>query len=177
MKNKTNLMTIVLATLLVIGIVVRYYYGKPKYVNGEVAPIFTSTTHQGKPFSLEQTRGQYVLLDFWGSWCPPCRAENQKLAPFYQKWKNQKLENNTQLVMVSVGIETGEKAWLRAITNDQLDWEYHVSDFQRFDSPLAKMYGVREIPTKILINPEGIIIGVNQDLETIDKILSSKLVQ
>ncbi|MBP7821278.1 MAG: TlpA family protein disulfide reductase [Saprospiraceae bacterium] len=159
---------------LILGIIIRYYYGKPNYVNGEISPNFTSQLADGTSFNLHQLKGSYILLDFWGSWCPPCRAENQELVPFYEKWKDKTLDGDKKINFVSVGIEKNEKVWKDAIAKDHLDWKWHVSDFQRFDSPIAKLYGVRQIPTKFLIDPNGVIIGVNQDLDEIDKLFTSK---
>ena len=121
-------------------------------------PAFDATLDSGEMLQLKDLAGSYVLLHFWGSWCGPCRKENQELVQLYKGMQ----ELGTDIFeIVSIGIETNRESWLAAIEKDGLTWPYHVGAFQRFRSPLAKQFGVREIPTTYLIGPDGKIILVN----------------
>ncbi|MDX1477299.1 MAG: TlpA disulfide reductase family protein [Saprospiraceae bacterium] len=152
----------------------RHWYFKPRYVNGEVAPAFSATLLNGAPFNLEDLRGKYVLLEFWGSWCGPCRAEHPALTAFYDQYHQKQYRNADGFEIVSVAIETSSERWQQAIEKDGLVWPYHIGEFERFQSPIAKQYGVRELPTKYLINPRGEIIGVNLSLEEMAKLLDDR---
>ena len=106
---------------------------QPKFVNGEKAPVFSATLAEGQPFELTQLRGKYVLLDFWGSWCGPCRAESPGLVQLYQKYHSSGFE------IVSVGIERNEKSWENAIKVLGLSWPYHILDLSKTASYLSQM--------------------------------------
>lgn len=165
----------VIAAIVVLGVAGRYYYKQPRFINGETAPDFEAIMLNGEKMHLSDTRGKYVLLDFWGSWCPPCLEETPELVNLYKRYSNQKFKDGAGFEIVAVGIEKEKARWEAAIQKYELNWRYHVSDFQNLESPLAKQFGVRVIPTKFLLNTEGVIIGVNQSVEEIDKFLKSKL--
>ncbi|MEO1715034.1 MAG: TlpA disulfide reductase family protein [Bacteroidota bacterium] len=170
-----------LLPLLVLGVYMggRYIYFKPKMVNGETAPAFTATLKDGTSFALNDLKGQYVLLDFWGSWCGPCRAESPNLKALYEKYKPQRFANGETFEILSVGIEKNPKSWEAAIQKDQLQWKYHILDqgssLRFFDSPIAGIYQIREVPTKFLLDPKGRIIAVNPSYEELQKLLDSRL--
>lgn len=165
----------VLLLLVFIALVVNYLYRKAKFVNGEVAPDFTVTLVDNQKISLSQFKGKYVLLDFWGSWCGPCRAENPSLVALVRKYQNAQFVNASGFEIISIAIETNRDQWLNAIAKDQLFWQNHASSLKRFDDPVATSYGIRQIPTKYLLNPEGVIVGVDLTIEEIDQRLSEKL--
>lgn len=165
----------VLLLLVFIALVVNYLYRKAKFVNGEVAPDFTVTLVDNQKISLSQFKGKYVLLDFWGSWCGPCRAENPSLVALVRKYQNAQFVNASGFEIISIAIETNRDQWLNAIAKDQLFWQNHTSSLKRFDDPVATSYGIRQIPTKYLLNPEGVIVGVDLTIEEIDQRLSEKL--
>jgi len=147
----------------------RYLYMKPKFRNGESIPKIEATLMNGQAFDIEDLKGQFVLVDFWGSWCAPCRKENPDLVKLYEKYK----EKN--FTVVSIAIETNEGRWKRAIEKDNLSWPYHIVQLDRFASPLAKEFGVREIPTKYLLNKEGQIISVNATMDVLDRLLADRI--
>ncbi|MEM9990197.1 MAG: TlpA disulfide reductase family protein [Bacteroidota bacterium] len=153
----------------------RKFYFTPNFVNGETAVNFTGTLPNGETMQLTDLSGKYVLLDFWGSWCGPCRAENPKLVELYQKFNGKTFRRADDFEIVSVGIETDKKRWMKAIDKDNLYWKYHVSELDRFNSKIAELYGVREIPTKFLLNEKGVIVGVNQSVEQMTTYLEGQL--
>ena len=161
---------VILLLLFYLG---RHFYMQPKFVNGEDLPSFVGELRNGENFDLSELRGQYVLVDFWGSWCGPCIKEIPSLKELYAKHKG------PQFTLVSVGVETNKERWEKAIDRLQMPWPHQIFDratnLRFFDSPLAKQYGIKEIPTKYLLNPEGKIIAVNLSPEELDELLSERL--
>jgi thiol-disulfide isomerase/thioredoxin len=170
--------------VLLVGMVAlfigRYFYTKPRHINGEAAPDFTAQTLDGRQVSLSNLKGKYVLIDFWGSWCGPCRAENPRLVSLYRKYRDTRFKDADGFEIVSIAVEKDPERWQRAIRADNLLWPYHILDqassLKFFDSPLASLYGVKALPTKYLLNGDGVIIGVNLSAEEIEKALGRKKV-
>ena len=155
----------------------RYLYFKPKYVQGETAPDFEMQLLEGKKMNFHDLQGNIVLLDFWGSWCGPCRRENPHLVKLYDEFHDRSFDGAKNFEIVSIALEMKESRWKAAIAKDGLDWPYHHADFNRMQSDIADKYGVKEIPTKFLITPEGFIAGVNPTIEEIKSFLSSRLIK
>ncbi|MCX2584437.1 TlpA disulfide reductase family protein [Pedobacter sp. MR22-3] len=124
---------------------------------GNEAPLFMMADTAGKPVSLEAYRGSYVLLDFWASWCAPCRRENPNIIANFNKYHSR----NFMVISVSLDNQGTKSAWLKAIINDKLEKWPHLSDLKGFNSAAALLYGVQAVPQNFLIDPSGKIIGKN----------------
>jgi peroxiredoxin len=119
---------------------------------GQPAPEFTMNDSTGKPVSLSSFKGKVVLVDFWASWCGPCRAENPNVVAAYKKF------NSKGFTVLGVSLDTDKGKWQEAVAKDGLTWT-HVSDLIGWKNAAAKQYGVMSIPANFLINKEGKIIG------------------
>lgn len=137
---------------------------------GAQAMDFAQPDSSGKLVKLTDFRGQYVLVDFWASWCAPCRAENPNLLKAYNKFKSKKFT----ILGVSLDDPNARKAWLHAVVQDGMPWA-QVSELKGFKSQAAVDYGVQAIPTNYLISPEGIILAKNLRGEDLDKKLGEIL--
>ena len=135
---------------------------------GQEAPDFTMNDTTGKPVSLSSFRGKYVLVDFWASWCGPCRAENPNVVKAYNQYKN------SNFTILGVSLDKTKDAWEKAIADDHLTWN-HVSDLQYWDNAAAKLYGVQAIPANFLIDPNGKIIAKNLRGDELDEKLAQVL--
>lgn len=125
-----------------------------KLAIGNIAPDFTQTDINGNPLSLSDLRGKYVLIDFWASWCGPCRQENPNVVEAYNKYKDE------GFTVLGVSLDEDKGAWEKAIENDDLHW-YHVSDLKGWKNAVAQQYGIKAIPSNILIDPDGKILAKN----------------
>lgn len=129
--------------------------------NGEKAYSVVLKNPDGKEISLEDLEGKYVLLDFWASWCGPCRKENPNVVEAYQKYKKAKFKNGKHLEVFSVSLDRNKEAWKKAIKEDGLAWEYHGFDE---GSEVAKKFGIRGIPYSFLLDGEGNIVAQGNEL-------------
>jgi peroxiredoxin len=121
-------------------------------VMGALAPAITLPNPQGQTISLASLKGQYVLVDFWASWCPPCRAENPNVVAVFNKYKDK------GFTVFGVSLDDNKEKWQKAIQDDGLAWT-QVSDLKRWESVAARDYGVESIPTNFLLDKEGKIIA------------------
>lgn len=134
---------------------------------GKMAPDFEQPDTAGKAVKLSDFRGQYVLLDFWASWCIPCRAENPNVVKAYKQYH----DKGFTVLSVSLDQPGKKDAWLKAIRLDQLTWT-QVSDLNFWNNAVAKLYGIQAIPQNFLLDKEGRIIAVNVKGEDLNKKLA-----
>ena len=123
---------------------------------GALAPDFTQNTSEGKPLTLSSMRGKYVLIDFWASWCRPCRQENPNLVRVYDTYK----DKGFTILGVSLDKDTGQGAWVKAIAADGLVWP-QVSDLKFWQNAVAQQYNVQSIPQNFLLDPAGKVVATD----------------
>ena len=121
---------------------------------GSQAIDFTQNDPEGKPVTLASFRGKYVLIDFWASWCRPCRDENPNVVSAFEKFKSK------NFTVLGVSLDRSKEPWLKAIADDRLTWT-HVSDLKFWNNEVAQLYRISSIPQNLLVGPDGKIIAKN----------------
>ena len=135
---------------------------------GSVLPEFKQNDVNGKSVSLSSLRGKYVLIDFWASWCGPCRAENPNVVKAFNAYKTK------GFTVLGVSLDQDKAKWLEAIKKDGLAWT-HVSDLKYWNNEVAVKFGIQSIPANFLIDPNGVIIGKDLRGEDLEKILAANI--
>ena len=126
-----------------------------------VAPEIALKNPAGEVMKLSDLQGNVVLVDFWASWCRPCRVKHPDLVSVYNEFKDARFKNAKGFDIYSVSLDKNMEAWKNAIKQDKLTWDSHVSDLKGWQNSAAQTYGVRSIPTNLLLNEKGEIVATN----------------
>lgn len=127
------------------------------YQLGMIAPEIEAENPNGKLLKLSSLKGYLVLVDFWASWCGPCRHENPTVVKAYNTYSKLKMKNVKGFRVFSISLDMNADAWKVAIERDKLDWKFHVSELQGWKGKISADYGVGAIPANFLIDGNGII--------------------
>ncbi len=141
---------------------------------GDIAPELAYNNPKGKEMKLSSLRGKLVLIDFWSSWCGPCRRENPNIVDAYKKYSKERFKQGKGFEVFSLSLDKKHDAWVKAINQDQLFWPYHVSDLGGWQSEGSNKYGIRSIPSNVLIDGKGIIIARDLKGATLHRFLENQ---
>ena len=125
------------------------------------APEISLQNPEGEIIKLSSLKGNIVLIDFWASWCKPCRKRHPELKGVYNKFKDTKFKNASKFEIYSVSLDRNKEQWKKAKLDDKLEWQNHVSELKGWKSDVVKAYNFNSIPNNVLLNEKGEIIGKN----------------
>jgi thiol-disulfide isomerase/thioredoxin len=150
--------------------------------NAQMPAVGTKATElsykdpNGKEISLSSLKGNIVLIDFWASWCGPCRRNNPSVVATYNKYLGKKFTKGIKgFTVYSVSLDQNAEAWKQAIKQDGLVWANHVSDLKGWNSDGAAKYGIRSIPQTVLVDETGYVIAINPSHQLVEQLLDKKL--
>lgn len=142
---------------------------------GDIAPNIDLNDPDGFNRHLNDLRGKMILVDFWASWCGPCRSQNPLIVGAYRNYKNASFKNGDGFLVYSVSLDQNKDRWVNAIEKDELSWPYHVSDLDGMNSYVVPLYELTSIPVSYLIDGDGVILKKDIPIHDIDKILKKYL--
>lgn len=158
--------------VLILALVGNYIYKLPKYSIGNEVPSLSFVTTNGSTINLDSVSNKYVLLHFWGSWCPSCRRKNPELVRLYKTYLEESI-GESDFTIISIALEKNKEKYQNAVDLDGIFWESQIVVDNLFQSEIAKLYGIREIPTTYLIGPDRKVLMTNPKISNLKKFLKN----
>ena len=179
MKMRNFLFRISIVIFSVLTIIYIIYSFSENVKIGEKAPEFTTQLVNGENYSLSNSKGNYVLLYFWGSWCGPCIRNAPELVAISDNYSSKLFDKDSKLEILSFALEKKGKKWKKVVNKFGFNWELQVVQFHQLvlNSPIANKYGVFEIPSKFLIDPNGNIVLSKTSFSEIEQYLEKRLIK
>jgi len=179
MKKRNFLFRISIVIFSVLTIIYIIYSFSENVKIGEKAPEFTTQLVNGENYSLSNSKGNYVLLYFWGSWCGPCIRSAPELVAISDSYSSKFFDKDSKLEILSVALEKKGKKWKKVVNKFGFNWELQVVQFHQLvlNSPIANKYGVFEIPSKFLIDPNGNVVLSKTSFSEIEQYLEKRLIK
>lgn len=140
----------------------------------EEGPELNLPDSTGHELSLSELQGNYVLVTFWASWCTPCRQKNPEYVSLYQEFGNESFSDAEGFEIYSISLDRDRNAWLNAIHSDNLAWQYHVSELNRWETDATEKYGVTSIPDALLLGPDGKVVTKTADKQELRQVLAER---
>jgi len=140
---------------------------------GDTSPEITLPNAEDELISLSSLQGDIVLVDFWASWCAPCKRKRPGIVNVYDEYKNSQFKNGEGFQIYSISLDKSKESWMNAIQEQNLNWPNHVSDLNGWESEAAKTFGIKSIPFNLLLDRNGTIIGRNYSSEELSEVLAS----